>query len=82
MTQAAVGMRLQLLGLTNKGKQRLREFGTVWRVVIIEHSVLFEKIKGPWLFIEPLMEDSSQRLLGGRWINGRSDLDFSIVKEV
>jgi hypothetical protein len=75
-------MRLQLLARSKRGKQLAQEFGTVWQIVRFEEDVRFSSRAGPWLFVEPLVEDSSKRLLGGRWIHSQYDEHFSIKKEV
>lgn len=79
---AAVGQRLQLFGISKRGKQLLLEFNTVWRVVQIEDRVRFSQLEGPWLLVEALMEDRSKRLRSSRWIHGRQDENFMIVKEI
>ncbi len=76
-----VGMRLQLRGHSSQGK-RLVKMCSVWRVVQIEDEVHFSKRAGPWLLVEPLVEDASAVLQGARWIHGRQDGDFAITKEV
>lgn len=78
-----IGTRLVLMGTSKKGKERIRNLTTVWEVLDTADIVLFApSVKGPWLFVEPLMEDKSKKLRGARWIHGTSDKDFMIVKEV
>lgn len=61
-----------LNGLTQKGKNRIRENGEEWTVVEIRQSVLFTSEPGPWILIE------SNKTKHIRWIHSTHDKDFSI----
>jgi hypothetical protein len=66
-----------LTGKTNKGKQRVREFGKSWRVWIRWDHVLFSSEPGPWLMVSPL--GSTQDSLATRWVNENNDVDFVVT---
>lgn len=70
-------MNITLLGLTKKGKQRIKEHGPHWRVVKKLAKVLFSSEPGPWLLITPA--DRSDDCDASRWINQLSDKDFKIM---
>lgn len=72
-----LGKRIELTGLSQKGKNRVRELGPIWHVLAETDRVLFSPSKtGPWLFVAPVgkgMQDKSSR-----WVHATSDADFSI----
>lgn len=69
--------RIQLTGLSQKGKNRVREHGPVWHVLAETDVVLFAPTKkGPWLFIAP--DGATMDSKAARWIHSSNDLDFSI----
>ncbi len=77
----AIGMRLQLRPLSKYGKKLIAAC-SVWRVVQIADTVHFSHRPGPWLCVDPMMEDRSKGLGGAKWMHGRQDSDFAITKEV
>lgn len=72
-----LGKRIQLQGISQKGKNRIREHGVLWHVLAETDVILFSPTKkGPWLFIAPLgknMEDKSSR-----WVHATDDSDFLV----
>lgn len=82
MTMVIVGDRIALSGKSLKGKNRVREFGTVWRVAqVFEGYPLFSPNEcGPWLLVEAMRENTNERLMSTRWIHGMHDKDFFIER--
>lgn len=75
-----LGKIIHLKGISQKGKNRIRENSTRWVVLAETETVLFNPgMKGPWLFISPANEDQNHR--ASRWIHLDNDPDFVIVKD-
>ena len=73
-----LGKKIKLKGITQKGKNRIRENGDEWNVFAETDRVLFAPNQtGQWLFIAPIGKDHDHK--ASRWINGLGDLDFDIV---
>lgn len=73
-----LGKEIQLKGLSQKGKNRIKENNTIWVVLAETDSVLFAPGKpGPWLFISPIGKDQNDK--ASRWIKSSDDPDFEIV---
>ena len=71
-----LGKRIELTGLSQKGKNRVRELGPIWHVLAETDRVLFSPDKnGPWLFISPEGKDMHHK--SSRWIHGNTDPDFA-----
>lgn len=66
-----------LSGLTQKGKNRVREHGSEWKVIRSEQTVLFDNRSGPWLWIEPIV--SSNPAKATRWVHEKLDHDFKVT---
>jgi len=67
---------LTLTGKTKrKGKPRIAQHGSQWRVLKVMESVHFSNKRGPWLLIEPPNKNDL------RWIHATDDEHFSIEKE-
>ena len=66
-----------LKGLTQKGKNRIRELGSEWTLVKEKESVLFSQVTGPWWLIIPLSGDETK----SRWIHSTKDKDFEVVSK-
>ena len=72
-----LGKRIQMQGLSQKGKNRVRELGSIWHVLAETDTILFAPGKnGPWLFIAPPGKDMNDK--SSRWVHATSDPDFSI----
>lgn len=71
-------MSMILKGLTQKGKNRIRELGNEWEIVRETDSVGFSSEKGPWLLITPV---TSYNVDHDRWIHGKQDKDFEILSK-
>jgi len=73
-----LGKKIQLRGISQKGKNRVRELGTMWIVFAECDFVLFApNEKGPWLFISP--ENRAHSDKASRWIRTTNDIDFCII---
>lgn len=73
-----LGEKIQLKGISQKGKNRIREFGPMWIVLALTDHVLFQpNLKGPWLFVAP--PGCTQEDKASRWIHGFEDPDFTII---
>lgn len=72
-----LGKTIQLKGLSQKGKNRIRENSNQWTVLAETDRVLFAPNGvGPWLFIAPVGKDQNHK--SSRWIKVAGDLDFLI----
>jgi hypothetical protein len=73
-----LGKKIILKGISQKGKNRVREQGDRWTVLAETNRLLFApNDNGPWLFIAPkgMTHDDN----ASRWIRGMDDKDFSIT---
>lgn len=72
-----LGKTVQLKGISQKGKNRIRENNNQWVVLAETDRVLFAfDKKGPWLFISPVGRGQDDK--ASRWINAIDDPDFLI----
>ena len=69
---------LTLSGITQRGKNRVREIGkeTRWTVIRSADKVGFSTDVGPWLLIKPTADTNSDRM---RWVHKLRDKDFNIT---
>jgi len=75
---SALGKTIQLTGVSQKGKNRVRENGNLWTVLAETDRVLFApNSQGPWLFIVPRGCDQEHK--AGRWIKTAGDADFVVI---
>lgn len=73
-----LGKKIRLKGITQKGKNRVRELGDDWFVFAETETVLFEPSKkGPWLFISPIGKDQNHK--SSRWVKLNDDPDFIVI---
>jgi len=73
-----LGKQIQLKGLSQKGKNRIREYGDRWTVFAETDRVLFAPSElGPWLFISPRGSDQNDG--AARWIRATGDTDFFVI---
>jgi hypothetical protein len=73
-----LGKKIQLVGKSQKGKNRVREQGPMWIVFAETETVLFAPSeRGPWIFIAP--EGKTHDDKASRWIRVTGDVDFNIV---
>lgn len=74
---ALLGKEIILKGLSQKGKNRVREHGDRWVVLAETNRVLFAPGKeGPWLFVAP--QGKGQDDKASRWVRVDGDADFSV----
>ena len=71
---------LVLQGVTHKGKNRVRENGSMWEVHNRTDKVLFNPEPGPWLYVSPV--GLGQQAKQARWIKEVGDADFKIVSQI
>ena len=73
-----LGKQIQLKGLSQKGKNRVREHGDRWTVLAETDVVLFAPSNhGPWLFVVPMGRDQTDK--ASRWVRSTDDTDFIII---
>lgn len=74
---AFLGKEIQLKGLSQKGKNRVRDHGERWTVLAETDRVLFAPDKaGPWIFVAPVGKGQNDK--ASRWVRVYGDADFSI----
>lgn len=72
-----LGKQIQLKGISQKGKNRVREHGDRWTVFAETDVILFAPSKrGPWLFISPV--GTNQDSKASRWVRANDDEDFVV----
>lgn len=75
---AHLGKTIQLKGISQKGKNRVREQGDRWTCWAETETVLFSpENKGPWLFVSPVGKDFHDK--ASRWIKVAGDADFMVI---
>jgi hypothetical protein len=73
-----LGKTIQLKGITQKGKNRVREIGDRWTVLAETDVVLFAPNQhGPWLFLSPMGCDQNHK--ASRWVRASGDTDFTVI---
>lgn len=73
-----LGKKIQLKGITQKGKNRVREHGDQWTVLAETDVVLFSPNQhGPWLFVSPVGCDQNHK--ASRWVRVSGDTDFTVI---
>lgn len=75
---ALLGKNIQLKGLSQRGKNRVRDHGDRWTVLAETDRVLFAPGEaGPWLFVAPVGQGQNDK--ASRWVRAAGDLDFTVV---
>lgn len=75
---ALLGKTIQLKGLSQKGKNRVRDHGNRWWVLAETDRVLFATdLHGPWLFIAPVGLGQDDK--ASRWVRASGDADFIVT---
>jgi len=73
-----IGKTIKLKGISQKGKNRVREHGDAWCVFAETDHVLFNKgAPGPWVFISPVGKNQDHK--ASRWVRVHNDVDFEVV---
>ena len=73
-----LGKTIQLKGISQKGKNRIRENSNQWTVLAETDVVLFAPGKhGPWLFVAPIGRDQNDK--ASRWVRSTDDTDFIVI---
>jgi len=75
-----LGKKIKLKGITQKGKNRVRENGDTWVVFAETDHILFApSAAGPWLFVSPVGTNQDHK--SSRWVRAVGDSDFHIIGE-
>jgi hypothetical protein len=75
---ALLGKTVQLKGISQKGKNRVREHGDRWTVLAETDKVLFApSTTGSWLFVAPMGLGQDDK--ASRWVRATDDLDFVVI---
>jgi hypothetical protein len=73
-----LGKNIQLKGVSQKGKNRVRENGDRWTVLAETDRVLFSPgTAGPWLFVAVVGKSQDDK--SSRWIRATDDTDFIVL---
>jgi hypothetical protein len=73
-----LGKTIQLKGLSQKGKNRVREHGDRWVVLAETDHVLFSPGEpGPWMFVAPVGKGQDDK--ASRWVRSVGDGDFTVI---
>lgn len=76
--KSLLGKNVQLTGISQKGKNRVRELGPIWTVIAETDRVLFAPDRpGPWLFVVPRGREHNDK--STRWIRASGDNDFTVI---
>ena len=73
-----LGKQIKLSGISQKGKNRVRELGDRWTVWAETDRVLFSPNQtGPWLFVS--IAGRTQNDKSSRWVRVSGDSDFDVI---
>lgn len=73
-----LGKKIRLKGISQRGKNRVREQGDTWVVFAETDRILFAPNEiGPWLFVAPTGKNQNDK--ASRWVRIQNDLDFEVV---
>ena len=61
-------------GISQKGKNRVRELGNEWKVIKVSQNVLFSQEKCDWVLVAPSFDSPKFR-----WVKKFGDDDFRIL---
>lgn len=71
-------MKITLEGRTNKGRNRIREFGRIWEIKYMRDNLPMDTDKkAVWAFITPYGNSHPN---ASRWIKRFNDPDFEIIE--
>jgi hypothetical protein len=74
-----LGKSIKVAGISQRGKNRVREFGDTWVVLAETDRILFSPTEaGPWLFIAPPGMGQEDR--ASRWMHIQNDPTFEVVR--
>lgn len=68
---------ISLAGISNKGKQRIKQNGATWRVIFRRDTVQFSQMRGPWLMVVPDHHGDTSE--ASRWVHALLDADFKVM---
>jgi len=73
-----LGKDIMMSGTSQKGKNRVREFGHRWTVLAETDRVLFAPSQpAPWLFVTATGKSQDDR--SSRWVRATGDPDFIVI---
>ena len=64
-----------LKGITQKGKNRIREHGNEWVLIRMIGNAYFSQEAGPWWLVQPVTGNDD----ASRWIRNTNDKDFEVI---
>ena len=70
-------MMISLSGISKRGKQLVKQYGSGWRVIIKRETVLFSDKVGNWLHVVPGGRADTDE--ASRWINALDDENFKVM---
>jgi hypothetical protein len=68
-----IGKEITLQGISSKGKNRIQEYGTLWKINGIVDKVVFSTKSGPWLNLTCIDKKPYHM-----WIHQNNDVNFKI----
>ena len=75
-----LGKEIQLKGISQKGKNRIRDHGDRWIVLAETQRIIFAPNEvGPWIFCAPVGQDQNHK--SSRWMRATGDHDFVVVSK-
>ena len=72
-------MEIKLVGVSRKGKNLVKRFGSVWTVSRKQRWVLFSQLEG-WLYIYPSNVSDAKLQDSLRWVHETSDENFNVER--
>jgi hypothetical protein len=73
-----LGKQIKLSGISQKGKNRVRELGDRWMVWAETDRILFSPTQfGPWLFVSVVGRTQDDK--SSRWVRVSGDNDFDVT---
>lgn len=74
-----LGKKIRLQGISQKGKNRIRQHSDEWVVFAETDRILFAPNQpGPWLFVSPVGSDQNDK--ASRWVKLSGDPDFLVTE--
>jgi hypothetical protein len=73
-----LGKEIILKGISQKGKNKIKNFGEKWIVFAETDTILFSpKNHGPWLYVTPFSKNYEDK--SSEWIRVTGDENFAIL---
>lgn len=72
-----LGKTIRLVGVSQRGINRVRKYGNMWNVFAETDTILFApNDHGPWIFVSPIGKD--QNHVACHWVRTNNDVNFKI----